>query len=86
MACRYNGTVNITLTPELQKLVAGQVQRGSFKNANDVVAAALHAMEENIVGSAPVYPPGSLLHLYTSEANAEEAKTAAGSSLEVEDW
>ena len=86
MACRYSDTVNITLTPELQKLVAGQVQRGSFKNANDVVAAALHAMEEDLVGSAPVYPPGSLLHLYTPEANAKEAKTAAGSSLEVEDW
>ncbi len=77
--------MNITLTPELQKLVAGQVQRGCFKTANDVVAAALHAMEEDIAGIAPVYP-GSLLRLYTSEADAEEAKTANGSSLEVEDW
>jgi len=51
-----------------------------------VVTAALNSLVDGILCDAPVYPAGSLLHLYTSEANEEEARTANGNSLKVEAW
>ena len=38
--------MNITLSPELEKLVNEKVQTGEFENAEAVVAQALHALVE----------------------------------------
>jgi len=47
------------------------------------VAETLGRTIENAVGEQ--FPPGSLLHLYTEERNAEELPLAKGSSLRIED-
>lgn len=76
--------MSITVPPQYEKFIAELIQSGRYCDASQVVVAALQAMEGSL--KAPVFPPGSLSHLYTAQANAEEAKTAAASSLKVEDW
>lgn len=38
--------MNITLTPELEELVAAKVKSGHFSSADEVVASALYQFEE----------------------------------------
>ncbi len=76
----------ITLNAEHEKLIVSQIASGRFRDAEAVVNAALKSLDEKVEGSAPVYPPGSLLHLYTKQTNEEEARTASGNSLQVEAW
>jgi len=78
--------MNVTLPPKFERFVEEQVRVGRFRDATDLVAAALEAMQEDSVGAVPVYPPGSLLHLYGPEHRTEEARTASASSLQIEDW
>lgn len=78
--------MSITVPAEYEAFIAEQIRTGRFGDAEQVVAAALQAMEADLLRSAPVFPAGSLLHLYTPEADAEEARTAPASSLKVEAW
>ena len=74
------------MPPQFEGFIAEQIRSGRFSDAAEVIAAALQAMEKDPVKSASVFPEGSLAHLYTAEANAEEAKTARASALKVEAW
>jgi Arc/MetJ-type ribon-helix-helix transcriptional regulator len=78
--------MNIVLPPRCEKFIAQQLERGHFRNPDEVVAAALEAMQADPLKAAPVFPPGSLAELYNPEANAEEAKTLRGNSSRVEAW
>ncbi len=53
--------MNITLTPEHEKLVGSQIESGPFRNAEAVVTAALNSLIDGVLRDAPVYPAGSLL-------------------------
>ena len=48
--------MNITLSPELEKLVNEKVQNGEFENAEAVVAQVLHALAESDRDEAPYSP------------------------------
>lgn len=68
--------MSITLPPKFEKFIDEQIQSGRFSDPSEVVIAALQAMEDDPLRAAPVFPVGSLQHLYTPEANSEEAKLA----------
>jgi putative addiction module CopG family antidote len=82
----YFEDMSVTVPAEYEAFIAEQIRSGRFRDASQVVAAALQVLEADPLKGAPVFPPGSLSHLYTAEANAEEARTAADSSLKVEAW
>lgn len=79
--------MNVALPKHFEDLIARLVASGRFNDSNEVVRAGLQKLEEDehAFGSV-VYPPGSLLHLYTPEENEFERLTGQGSSLKVESF
>lgn len=73
--------MNIDLTDRFKRLIASLIKSGRYNSASEVVRAGLRSLEETEV---PVLRPGSLRHLYTSEANAAERKTARAGITTVE--
>jgi len=77
--------MNIALTRHFEQLIQRLIASGRYNNASEVVRAGLRklAAAEEAAGSL-VLPSGSLRHLYSKEANAEERKTLGASILQVE--
>jgi len=40
-------TRNVSLTPEIEEFIAGRIASGRFRNASEVVRAALRLLEED---------------------------------------
>lgn len=67
------GRMNVALTTHFEGFIKQLITTGRYNNASEVVRAALRKLQES---EGEIYPPGSLKHLYTSEANREETKLA----------
>ena len=65
--------MNVALTSHFEGFIKQLVTSGRYNNASEVVRAALRKLQES---EGDVYPPGSLEHLYTAEANREESRRA----------
>lgn len=77
--------MNVALTKHFENLIARLIASGRYNNASEVVRAALRKLEsEADAPSRVMFPPGSLRHLYTAKANAEEYKTRKASTSKVE--
>ncbi len=63
--------MNVALTSHFEGFIQQLIQSGRYNNASEVVRAALRELQEK---EGEVFPPGSLEHLYTAEANREEIK------------
>jgi antitoxin ParD1/3/4 len=77
--------MNIALTKHFEELIARLVASGRYNNSSEVVRAGLRILdaEEKSVAAAS-FPPGSLRHLYTKNANRAERRTARASTLKIE--
>jgi putative addiction module CopG family antidote len=67
--------MNVSLTRYFEDLIQRLISSGRYNNASEVVRAGLRQLQE---AEGEIFPPGSLRHLYTSEANASEARLARG--------
>lgn len=77
--------MNIALTKHFEELIERLVTSGRYNNSSEVVRAALRILDaEERALSAATYPPGSLRHLYSKDANRAERRTAKASTLKVE--
>jgi hypothetical protein len=78
--------VVLTIPDSTAASIERLLSTGRFSTVPDVIEAGLQALERQ-QGQLAVesFPPGSLLHLFTPEQNAEEAALAKGSSLVAED-
>ncbi len=65
--------MNVALTTHFEGFIRQMITCGRYNNASEVVRAALRKLQET---EGDVFPPGSLKHLYTPEANREEARLA----------
>ncbi len=65
--------MNVALTSHFEGFIRQLVRSGRYNNASEVVRAALRKLQEN---EGENFPPGSLKHLYTPEANGEETRLA----------
>ena len=65
--------MNVALTAHWEGFIRQLVESGRYNNASEVVRAALRKLQE-VEGEN--FPAGSLNHLYTKEANADETKLA----------
>jgi antitoxin ParD1/3/4 len=43
----YEGTMNVSLTPELEKFVDGKVESGLYNNASEVIRESLRLLKEH---------------------------------------
>ena len=58
--------MNFALTKHFEEMIARLVENGRYTNSSEVVRAALRILDaEEKSLAAPVFPPGSLRHLYT---------------------
>lgn len=65
--------MNVLLTNHWESFIKQLVSSGRFSDASEVVRAGLRKLEET---EGEIFPPGSLKHLYSKEANAQESKLA----------
>ncbi len=65
--------MNVALTTHWEGFIRQLIESGRYNNASEVVRAALRKLQE-VEGES--FPAGSLKHLYTKEANDDEAKLA----------
>jgi putative addiction module CopG family antidote len=65
--------MNVALTTHWEGFIRQLIESGRYNNASEVVRAALRKLQE-VEGES--FPAGSLKHLYTKEANADESKLA----------
>ena len=66
--------MNVALTTHWEGFIRQLIESGRYNNASQVVRAALRKLQE-VEGET--FPAGSLKHLYTKEANADETKLAS---------
>jgi hypothetical protein len=52
-------TMNIKLNPEQEKIVEGELRSGHFRNAEEVMAEALHALREKAQSLSIAGPNGA---------------------------
>ena len=77
----------LTIPESAEASIQRLLSTGRFNSVPDVIEAGLRALE-NQTNPAPLieqFPPGSLLHLFTPEQNAEEIALVKGSTLIVDD-
>ena len=75
----------MALTRYFEDLIQRLIASGRYNNASEVVRAGLRKLaEEQEAAGSLVLPPGSLRHLYSKQANAEEHKTFGASTLKIE--
>lgn len=65
--------MNVALTPHFEDFIRQLIGSGRYNNASEVVRAALRELQ---VKEGEIFPPGSLRHLYTEEANQNETDFA----------
>jgi len=65
--------MNVALTDHWEGFIRQLIESGRYNNASEVVRAALRKLQE-VEGES--FPAGSLTHLYTEQANADEADLA----------
>ena len=63
--------MNVAMTSHWEGFIRQLIESGRYNNASEVVRAALRKLQE-VEGES--FPAGSLKHLYTKAANADEAK------------
>ncbi len=51
---------NVSLTPEIETFIAGRIASGRFRNASEVVRAAMRLLEEDERRREAPWPPGPL--------------------------
>lgn len=66
--------MNVALTTHWEGFIRQLIESGRYNNASVVIRAALRTLLE-VQGES--LPAGSLKHLYTKEANADETKLAS---------
>ena len=77
--------MNIALTKQFEEMIARLVASGRYNNSSEVVRAGLRILDaEDKHMATPVYPVGSLSHIYTQAGNPAECQTARASTLIVE--
>lgn len=62
--------MNVSLTPELEKFVAKEVESGLYHTASEVVRAGLRRLKDDQQARRPVNPPTSLQELETQLLHA----------------
>jgi hypothetical protein len=77
----------LTIPDSAEASIQRLLSTGRYNTVPDVIEAGLRALETQSAPELPIekFPPGSLLHLFTPEQNAEESVLVKGSSLTVED-
>lgn len=65
--------MNVALTNHWEGFIRQLIESGRYNNASEVVRAALRKLQET---EGESFPAGSLKHLYTNAANAEEGRLA----------
>ena len=65
--------MNVALTNHWEGFIRQLIESGRYNNASEVVRAALRKLQET---EGENFPAGSLKHLYTQDANAEESSMA----------
>lgn len=65
--------MNVALTAHWEGFIRQLIESGRYNNASEVVRTALRKLQES---EGEIFPAGSLKHLYTPEANAQESKLA----------
>ena len=77
----------LTIPDSAEASIRRLLSTGRFNTVPDVIEAGLLALENQDwqLPAIERFPPGSLLHLFTPEQNAEESILVKGSSLIVED-
>ena len=65
--------MNVALTNHREGLIRQLIDSGRYNNASEVVRAAVRKLQDT---EGENFPPGSLQHLYTKAAIAEESKLA----------
>ena len=80
-------SMSIELTKEDEEVVNRLVNGGEFRNANEAVHEALKRLSLRDgfpFEKSSVYPPGSLLHLYTAEENEQELRIVRSHEKKLE--
>jgi hypothetical protein len=75
--------MTVEITKEDEALVRQMIERGQFENPDALVHAAIERLGATN-SELPVYPPGSLLDLYTPEENDREARLAGAYPKKLE--
>ena len=65
--------MNVALTTHFEVFIKELINSGRYNNASEVVRAALRKLQES---EGESFPPGSLVHLYTTESNRDESRLA----------
>ncbi len=65
--------MNVALTAHFESFIKQLISSGRYNNASEVVRAGLRKLQET---EGEIFPPGTLKHLYTSEANRAESTLA----------
>jgi putative addiction module CopG family antidote len=65
--------MNVALTTHWEGFIRQLIESGRYNSASEVVRAAMRKLQES---EGESYPAGSLTHLYTKDANAEESTLA----------
>ena len=76
--------MTIEISPEEEKVLMDLVTEGQFPSLAEAVHQAILSLTRTDVERGPLYPAGSLAHLYTPEENEKEARLASAHPVELE--
>jgi hypothetical protein len=80
--------MSVELTKEDEDVINQLIEQGQFQSPAEAIHEALkrlrHEAEIFPFKGGPVYPPGSLLHLYTDEENEKELRLVRSHAKKLE--